>query len=282
VQRCESRLEDQKQAMGPRATIPSDVVADVLTASRRRCCVCFALRSDDTEKRGQIAHLDQDRSNNSKDNLAFLCLEHHDQYDSKTSQSKGITMLEVKRYRTYLYESLASLLANPPSPSSAPPSPMSVIPVRLHLYRTEAEALNYSPRTALVRFSITNLSDDLLKLVSLIVRVLAKNAKRRFRLPAVGAPHDEYKLSADLSVGNVVEILDDVRHQFILKPRESDAFSLALFGNEGYEYKIIIVCALESIEHQERGRWTTETQPITISYPIRTVEGYRDHGNLSD
>lgn len=88
--------------MRQRITIPADVVADVVTTSRRRCCACFALQRDDSEKKGQIAHLDHDSSNNVLDYLAFLCLEHHDQYDSRTSQSKGLTINEVKRYRTEL------------------------------------------------------------------------------------------------------------------------------------------------------------------------------------
>jgi hypothetical protein len=74
----------------------------VLAASRRRCCWCFALQRDDAQKRGQLAHLDRDPSNNSPDNLAFFCLEHHDQYDSRTSQSKGLTIDEAKRYRAEL------------------------------------------------------------------------------------------------------------------------------------------------------------------------------------
>lgn len=54
-------------------------------------------------KSGQIAHLDGDSSNNTSDNLAFLCLVHHDQYDSKTNQSKNLTITEVKTYRAGLY-----------------------------------------------------------------------------------------------------------------------------------------------------------------------------------
>jgi hypothetical protein len=88
--------------MANRKKIPADLVADITTASRRRCCICFALNQDGAEKKGQIAHLDHDASNNSPDNLAFLCLDHHDQYDSRPSQAKGLTIEEVKRYRTEL------------------------------------------------------------------------------------------------------------------------------------------------------------------------------------
>lgn len=85
-----------------RAKVPARVAADVVTASRRRCCICFALDGDSAEKAGQIAHLDRDASNGRPENLAFLCLGHHDQYDSRTSQSKGLTPEEVKGYRRQL------------------------------------------------------------------------------------------------------------------------------------------------------------------------------------
>ena len=84
--------------------------ADVLTRSRRRCCICFGLTRDIVVKRGQIAHLDGDRSNSSAENLAFLCFDHHDEYDSRTSQSKNFTMSEVKKYREELYEHVLPLI----------------------------------------------------------------------------------------------------------------------------------------------------------------------------
>src|SRR5712691_322563 len=89
--------------MAARARLPPNIVADVLAASRRRCCICFALDGDDGVKKGQVAHLDQNAANSSLDNLAFLCFDHHDEYDSTTSQSKGFTVEEVRRYRAALY-----------------------------------------------------------------------------------------------------------------------------------------------------------------------------------
>lgn len=77
---------------------------EVLLKSKRRCCLCFGLNQDLKEKKGQIAHLDKDPSNDKLDNLAFLCLDHHDQYDSKTSQSKSIQINEIKTYREKLYQ----------------------------------------------------------------------------------------------------------------------------------------------------------------------------------
>ncbi|MBM3709594.1 MAG: hypothetical protein FJW61_04135 [Actinobacteria bacterium] len=87
-----------------RKKINSDTEATVLEESGRRCCICFGLYQDLGLKIGQIAHLDKNNANSMLDNLAFLCLEHHDMYDSKTSQSKNFTIKEVKKYRDDLKE----------------------------------------------------------------------------------------------------------------------------------------------------------------------------------
>lgn len=93
----------------PERKRPADVTKfEVLYASARRCCVCFALDQDYSEKKGQIAHLDRNPSNNCLDNLAWLCLPHHDAYDTKTSQSKGFSESEVRRYRQLLHDEVTS------------------------------------------------------------------------------------------------------------------------------------------------------------------------------
>lgn len=66
--------------------------------------MCAAINGDLREKQGQIAHLDHDNENYELTNLVFLCLEHHDKYDSKTSQSKGYSIQEVLKYRNKLYK----------------------------------------------------------------------------------------------------------------------------------------------------------------------------------
>jgi hypothetical protein len=90
--------------MGHRPKIPAAVETEVLTKSRRKCCLCYALHFDEQPKAGQIAHLDHDPTNNAPDNLAWLCFDHHDEYDSQTSQAKGLTIHEVKAHRQALYE----------------------------------------------------------------------------------------------------------------------------------------------------------------------------------
>ncbi len=70
--------------------------------------MCFGLSRDTAIKSGQIAHLDQNASNSALNNLVFLCLECHDKYDGTTSQSKGLTLGEVRQFRDELHEAIAS------------------------------------------------------------------------------------------------------------------------------------------------------------------------------
>jgi CheY-like chemotaxis protein len=105
--------------MSNRKPIPERTEQEVLTKSRRRCCICFAIDADTSVKAGQIAHLDQDSSNPSVGNLAFLCFDHHDAYDSTTRQSKNYTQQEVKQYRDDLYQWVETHLA---APSQADPT----------------------------------------------------------------------------------------------------------------------------------------------------------------
>jgi hypothetical protein len=94
--------------MSTRRKTPPDIEADVLIQSGRKCCLCFSIDNDYMIKQGQIAHIDKNPANYDPDNLAFLCLNHHDSYDSKTSQSKGITLIEVKKYRDILYSKVVN------------------------------------------------------------------------------------------------------------------------------------------------------------------------------
>lgn len=90
------------KARSRRKKLSAESETQLLVACRRRCCACAFLDGNFAVRSGQIAHLDQDRGNNALDNLAWLCLEHHDAYDSTTSQSKGMTQGELRRYRDEL------------------------------------------------------------------------------------------------------------------------------------------------------------------------------------
>jgi CheY-like chemotaxis protein len=97
-----------------RKRIPSRVETELLTLSRRRCCLCFFLERDSSPKTdGQIAHVNRDRTNNDGENLVYLCLRHHDMYDTIRSQSKNLTIAEIKHYREELYKTLGTLNPQP-------------------------------------------------------------------------------------------------------------------------------------------------------------------------
>jgi hypothetical protein len=89
-----------------RKAIPDATQANILLKSRRRCCLCFWLNGEDEVKKGQLAHLDEDNENAAEDNLVFLCLEHHDEYDSIPRLSKGLREQEVRRWRDELYKEM--------------------------------------------------------------------------------------------------------------------------------------------------------------------------------
>lgn len=106
-----------------RNPVPDDIQNRVLLLSRRRCCICFGLNGDLSIKQGQIAHVDHDNTNDDLDNLAFLCLPHHDQYDSKTSQSKGLREGEVKGFRKELYDRIVAGLPDESVSAESKPRP---------------------------------------------------------------------------------------------------------------------------------------------------------------
>lgn len=91
-----------------RKPIPKVVQADVVIKSKRRCPLCVFLNGKESERLGQIAHLNGDNSDNRFENLVWLCLEHHDKFDSTTSQTKNYTQVEVRNYRDRLYQQFAA------------------------------------------------------------------------------------------------------------------------------------------------------------------------------
>jgi hypothetical protein len=94
-----------------RKPIPDSTQVKILMKSRRRCCLCWGFKGEDVVKKGQIAHLDGKNSNCKEDNLVFLCLEHHDEYDSTPRQSKGLREQEVRKWRDELYKRTSGVLA---------------------------------------------------------------------------------------------------------------------------------------------------------------------------
>lgn len=94
--------------MTSRKKIPPSTETDVLIKSNRRCPICYFHDGDYSAKKGQVAHLDQNPTNNQENNLAFMCMTHHSDYDSTTSQHKNYTLSEMIVLRDKLYAAIAA------------------------------------------------------------------------------------------------------------------------------------------------------------------------------
>lgn len=81
-----------------RIPIPEDVASEVIFLSDKTCCVCR-----EKGKTVQIHHLDEDPSNNSKDNLAVLCLECHDQTQIRGGFGRKLNKPIIEKYRDDWY-----------------------------------------------------------------------------------------------------------------------------------------------------------------------------------
>lgn len=110
--------EEAKEAR--RRSLPETTQVQVVATTRRRCALCFGLKGDLSPKvQGQIAHLNQNPEDDRPQNLAWLCLEHHNEYDARYKQSKKLLADEVKQYREEL---LAALKDWPLAGATSPPS----------------------------------------------------------------------------------------------------------------------------------------------------------------
>jgi hypothetical protein len=92
-----------EQTPSRRRNFTKTVQAAVAARCRRRCAICYFLDDDVRPKRGQFAHIDRDHGNNCPDNAAYLCPNHHDEYDTTPSQTAKFTPTELKSYQQSLF-----------------------------------------------------------------------------------------------------------------------------------------------------------------------------------
>src|SRR5713226_5421811 len=110
--------------MKNRTSFPEAVQIEVLTRCRRRCLLCYALEGDVRAKDGQIAHIDRNPANAELENAAYLCLNHHDEYDGTRRQSKRFKPDELKYYQGLLHEAVPSFRTRLAAPASKGRKPM--------------------------------------------------------------------------------------------------------------------------------------------------------------
>lgn len=153
-------------------------------------------------------------------------------------------------------------------------SPQVTDLLALRVLQSTVEALHYSPRSATIRFTVSNLSDEVFKINDLRLMVTHRERVKQFRLPTPGAPYSDFALHADISEMDSVDLLASASAQFILKADDSDAFSVAISGREGFRYQLRIECSAESLVGQRRV--SISSAPILLTYPTRTLEGLRN------
>jgi hypothetical protein len=222
-----------------RRDFPKAVKIEVLTKCRRRCALCFALEGDIGTKRGQLAHIDRNPANSSKENAAFLCTQHHDEYDSTSRQTAGIAAAELKKYQESLYEYLESpgirldARGRPRKRKTTNPKTISfeLYDRRLPIYRIAIQFLrvvqrDYKPNLQEVLKFAGDTEEALFLFDETIAAYLAELLKKALRLRAVtlslerhwsdSAGQEDAELTAWFSAQ-----FEDVRAKFAryLRPR---------------------------------------------------------------
>jgi len=81
-----------KKGQSTRIPIPQSVQDAVLLANRHACCVCQG-------KKVQLHHIDENPANNAAENIAALCLDHHDQASMSIGLTKKLQPHQVKIYK---------------------------------------------------------------------------------------------------------------------------------------------------------------------------------------
>ena len=95
----EPKVEKDKNT-GKRKKLKINVARKVALTCRRVCAMCWALYGVGSAQRGQIAHADHDPTNDKENNLVWLCVSCHDEYDSTPKQTRRIDQGELKAYKS--------------------------------------------------------------------------------------------------------------------------------------------------------------------------------------
>lgn len=77
-----------------RTPIPPDISAQVMYEHDRTCCVC-----NEPGKAVQIHHIDEDPSNHAPENLAVLCLQHHEETQVRGGFGKKLRDVDIRKHR---------------------------------------------------------------------------------------------------------------------------------------------------------------------------------------
>jgi hypothetical protein len=77
-----------------RTPIPNEIAADVMFRHDRTCCICNA-----PGKSVQIHHIDENPVNHDPENLAVLCLEHHEETQIRGGFGRKLRDVDVRKHK---------------------------------------------------------------------------------------------------------------------------------------------------------------------------------------
>jgi hypothetical protein len=75
-----------------RKPVPTEIASQVLLANRHACCVCQKIQV-------QLHHIDDNPANNDPENLAVLCLSHHNQASMQIGLSRKLRPQDIRHYK---------------------------------------------------------------------------------------------------------------------------------------------------------------------------------------
>ena len=139
----------------------------------------------------------------------------------------------------------------------------------IHLNETVIEVPQWF-EFAEVRFSITNRSDQVVKIHSLRLNVVKREQYDEVRVHREGAPVPEFTLRADITDCDRVDLLEGLHVQFITEPGQSEAMNLVVACKDGFRYHCELHCVLA--EMRNAALHDLEPAPFSIVYPIASLE----------
>jgi hypothetical protein len=123
--------------------------------------------------------------------------------------------------------------------------------VYLHIAEPAVRVPQWS-EFAEIPFSITNRTDQAVKLVQLDLEVLDRQPYDEFRLQREGAPIPEFEIRADIREADRIGLLAGLGVQFVTSPGESEAIRLIVACDEGLVHHCRLHAAVADIRTGER------------------------------
>jgi hypothetical protein len=189
--------------LSKRREFSAAVKGKVAARCQRRCALCFVFKGKAKPRKGQFAHVDRDHSNSSEGNCAFLCLSHHDSYDSVPSQGARIMPNELRAYEKLLF----AYLDTPHTPSALTKRRRAAVTLdvydrRAPIYRATRQFVrdvfeNLRPDLKLILKFAADTDEALFLFDSALAEYLETLFKKALRLHTVGLLRERIQTNAD-------------------------------------------------------------------------------------